>query len=138
MPTALPHDQVWTRLGVSRIHGIGVFAIRPIPAGTDVFAGDRREIVWIDASVVRSGLTPAEASLYHDFCIRRGDRLGCPPSFNLLGVGWHVNEPAPGNEPNLTVLDDYEMIAARDIADGEELTVRYDTFSDAGDAAPRG
>lgn len=127
--SGLPHDQVWTRLGVSRIHGIGVFAIRPIVAGTNVFATDQREIVWIDAAVLDSGLTPAEARLYGDFCIRRGALLGCPASFNVLGVGWYVNEPAPGEDANLTVLDTYEMIARRDIAEGEELTVRYDTFS---------
>ena len=127
-PPALPHDQVWTRLGVSRIHGIGVLAIRPIPAGTNVFAGDQREIVWIDATIPDS-LAPAHARLYHDFCIRRGGMLGCPASFDLLGVGWHVNEPAAGEPANLRVLDDYQMIAARDIAEGEELTVRYDTFS---------
>ena len=128
----LPHDQVWTRLGVSAIHGIGVFAIRPIAAGTNVFATDQREIVWIDAAILDSALTPAEVRLYEDFCIRRGGLLGCPASFNLLGVGWHVNEPAAGEVANLAVLDDYEMVAARDIAEGEELTVRYDTFSRGG------
>ena len=54
-----------------------------------------------------------------------------PANFNLLGVGWYVNEPADGKDANLAVLADYQMIAARDIAEGEELTVRYDTFSRA-------
>ena len=132
MRSALPHDLVWTRLGVSRIHGVGVFAIRPIAAGTNVFASDQREIVWLDSATLESAaLTPAQARLYDDFCIRRGARIGCPASFNILGVGWYVNEPAAGEAANLVVLDNYEMIARRDIAEGEELTVRYDTFSRA-------
>jgi len=131
MATRSPHEGVWTRLGVSAIHGLGVFAIRPIPAGTNVFPGDTREIVWINAAIADAAdLTPAERRFYTDFGIRRGDRIGCPASFDLLTVGWYLNEPPEGAEANLLANDSYEMIAARDIAEGEELTVRYETFSD--------
>jgi multidrug efflux pump subunit AcrA (membrane-fusion protein) len=47
MATKLPHQGVWVRLGVSAIEGIGVFAIRPIPKGTDIFANDRVPLVWV-------------------------------------------------------------------------------------------
>src|SRR5213080_356204 len=96
----LPHEQVWTRLGISSIHGIGVFAIKPIPAGTNVFATDQRELVWVDVATLAL-LSPAERRFYVDFGIRKGGRIGCPASFNLLTVGWYVNEPAPGSAPNL-------------------------------------
>jgi hypothetical protein len=36
------------RLGASAIHGIGVFAIKPIRAGTHLFADDRSGLVWVD------------------------------------------------------------------------------------------
>lgn len=127
--SALPHEQVWARLGLSRIHGIGVVAVRFIPEGTNVFATDRRELVWVDAAKVAK-LGDADRLFYHDFGIRSGDRIGCPASFALLTVGWYVNEPAPGERANLAVLDDFEMVAARDIEAGEELTVRYASFSD--------
>lgn len=39
----LPHHNVYTRLEYSLIHGVGVFAIRPIPAGTMIFEGDEAE-----------------------------------------------------------------------------------------------
>lgn len=134
MRAALPHDRVHARLGVSPIHGIGAFAIRAIPAGIDVFENDRRAIVWIDAADVTA--LPAESPerrFYIDFGIRHGGLIGCPAHFDLLSVGWYVNEPAAGDEANLIVAGDYQMLAARDIAAGEELTVRYDTFS-RGDA----
>ena len=48
MSKPLPHENVYVRLGKSEIHGIGVFAIRPIPKGTDIFANDRVDLVWVD------------------------------------------------------------------------------------------
>jgi hypothetical protein len=33
----LPHDDVYTRLQCSPIHGVGVFAIRDVPKGTNIF-----------------------------------------------------------------------------------------------------
>ena len=61
--------------------------------------------------------------------IRRGDELGCPSNFNLLTVGWYLNEPAAGEEPNMVPTPTSELLAARYIAEGEELTVRYAAFA---------
>ena len=61
---------------------------------------------------------------------RRDGKLGCPANFNLLTVGWYVNEPAEGDEPNLQASADFSLVASRDIIAGEELTARYKTFSD--------
>ena len=136
MAAQLPHDGVLTRLGVSRIKGVGVFAIVPIAAGTDVFCNDRAALRWVDAEALDAGQLPsAQKNLYVDFAVRRGDRLGCPANFNLLTVGWYVNEPPDGIEPNLRAAPDCTLIARRDIAAGEELTVIYDTFSEVESAA---
>ncbi len=132
MTEKLPHEGVYVRIGVSETAGVGVFAIRAIPAGTSVFANDDRPIMWIDATAVDAhSPDSSERRFYEDFAVRRGDKLGCPTNFNLLTVGWYLNEPAVGAQPNIEVLDDLSMVAARDIDEGEELTVRYDTFSDA-------
>jgi uncharacterized protein len=132
MTADLPHSSVYVRLGISPRHGIGVFAIRKIPAGTNLFANDRVELVWVDRSIVDSAeLTPAERRLYEDFGITRGDRIGCPVNFHNLTPGWYLNEPAPGEEPNVRVDAELNFFARRDIAEGEELTVRYAEFSEA-------
>ena len=89
------------RLGVSNIHGIGVFAASDIPAGTNVFPADQAEIVWV------------------------------PANFSLLTVGWYVNEARPGEPPNLEPSDVFDLVAARDIDAGEELTMLYSSFSKA-------
>ena len=125
----LPHENVRVRLGVSGLHGVGVFAIAPIAAGADVFPGDDRPIRWVEQSAL-VGLTPEEQRLYDDFGVLKDGWIGCPESFDQLSVGWYVNEPEPGTRPNLTVAPDFAMTAARDIAAGEELTAVYASFSE--------
>ena len=128
----LPHQGVYARLGLSAIHGIGVFAIRQIPQGTNIFANDQVEMVWVDkAALAAAGLSPAERSFYEDFGIQQGDRIGCPVNFNNLTPGWYLNEPAPGEEANVASDASFNFTAARDIEEGEELTIRYLDFSRA-------
>jgi hypothetical protein len=126
----LPHEHVYVRLAPSKIDGIGVFAIRPIPKDTDIFANDEGAVIWVSRSALeRSALSQAERSLYRDFGIRRGDQIGCPVNFNALTPGWYLNEPREGEEANVRVEADFSFHADRDIAEGEELTVRYEQFS---------
>ena len=128
----LPHEAVYVRLGLSAIHGIGVFAIKPIPRGTNIFASDRVELVWIDRAALEvSALTPAERQLYHDFGVADGDRIGCPVDFNHLTPGWYLNEAPAGSAHNVAVDAQLNFTARCDIAEGDELTVRYTEFSDA-------
>lgn len=115
------------RLGVSAIHGVGVFALAAIAEGTNVFARDQRPLTWVDAASLE-GIAPFERAFYEDFAIRRSGYFGCPESFDQLSVGWYVNEPNYGEAPNLVPTPDDQLIAARDIAAGEELTVDYAAF----------
>jgi len=133
MPQELPHERVYVRLGVSAIEGVGVFAIRKIAQGTNIFANDKVELVWVDRQALdRAEMTPSQRSLYEDFAILSGDRLGCPVNFHNLTPGWYLNEPPDGDEPNVRVDAEFNFFARRDIEEGEELTVRYDEFSQAG------
>jgi SET domain-containing protein len=129
MSEPLPHAGVHVRLARSEIHGIGVFACEHIKSGTNIFAADQRDIRWVPAQVLDDpSLNAFQRTLYHDFTIRRGQELGCPVNFNLLTVGWYVNEPPLGQEANLTSTPEFELVAGRDIAAGEELTIRYASF----------
>ncbi len=121
-----PHDGVYTRLGVSRIHGVGVFAIKDIPTGTRMFEGDDANIVWVTKEDIGQVEGPVK-QLYDDFCIIKGSRYGCPTNFNKLTISWYLNE---SKAPNVKCDADYEFYAARDITGGEELTVDYATFSE--------
>jgi hypothetical protein len=126
----LPHERVYVRLAPSPLQGIGVFAIRAIAKGTNIFANDRTPIDWVDAAEVEAReLSEEEKKLYDDFAIARDGKLGVPRNFNLLTTGWYLNEPAEGEEPNVAMNADDDFIALRDIVAGEELTTRYSDFS---------
>jgi len=122
-----PHDNVYTRLGRSQHHGIGVLAILDIPKGTNVFGDDESEIVWVNKSEIQ-GLDNEIKRLYEDFCILRNDKYGCPTNFNMLTVGWYLNESK--SDFNVGCDKNYNFIAIRDIKRGEELLVDYSTYSD--------
>ncbi len=124
----LPHEHVYIRLGVSKIHGVGVFAICPIPSGTMVFESDSADLVWVHADAIKD-LPAAQQRLYKDFGLWRGEQVGCPASFDVLTPGWFVNHNP--DDPNLRYdLREYSFYAARDIELGEELTANYHLYAD--------
>lgn len=124
--TQLPHDHVYARIGTSKLHGVGVIAVRAIPKGTLVFRGEDERSVWVRRSMVRK-LPTAMRALYEDFGMVDGEWLAVPKSLNRLSVGWYVNH---ADEPNLVAGDDGRFRTLRAIAAGEELTADYRTFCD--------
>ncbi len=128
-----PHVDATTRLKPSKMPnaGVGVFAITEIRKDSSLFAGENEEMVWIESKAVK-GLPSQIRKMYQDFAIFKGTRLGCPKNFNVLTMAWYLNEPAPGAAPNVRCdPSTFDFFATRDIHIGEELTVRYDTYSDA-------
>ena len=126
MKSRLPHDGVYTRIGRSRTHGVGVIAIRDIPKGTLVFEGESELVVWVSRAAVRR-MPKAIRALYEDFGMVWGDRIGVPPTLNMLSVGWYVNH---ADVPNVEAGDDGRFRTLRRIRRGEELTADYRTFVD--------
>jgi hypothetical protein len=126
-----PNRNVHTRLGPSKVHkgGVGVFAIRNIREGADLFLGDNDEILWVREKIFSK--QPAQIrELYGDFAIEKGGWYGCPLNFNRLTMSWYINEPKPGDKPNVRCVNEtYDFCALRDIRAGEELTVDYLTYS---------
>jgi hypothetical protein len=121
------HTGVFTRLAPShKFPGIGVFAIRDIPAGANVFAGDDNEMREIDPNDL-IGIEPEIKKLYCDFCVFKDGKIKGPTNFNNLTVGWYLNH---SDEPNVLCGSDYDFFTARDIKKGEELTVNYSTYDD--------
>jgi SET domain-containing protein len=121
-----PHDGVYARIGRSRIHGVGVLAIRDIPRGTRLFRGEDERVVWVRLARIRR--LPVELRrLYTDFGMAWGQRIGVPRTLNMLSVGWYLNHSA---RPNTRCDEDGRFYALRRIRKGEELTADYRTFSD--------
>lgn len=122
----MPHDDVYARIGASRIHGVGVIAVRDIPAGTRVFRGEDERVTWVSRAEVKK-LPPALRALYEDFGMVWGTRIGVPRTLNRLSVGWYLNH---ADTPNCVCDDDGRFFTLRRIRAGEELTADYRTFVD--------
>ena len=122
----LPHSDVYTRLMPSKIHGIGVFAISDIPNNTQLFKHDNTSLVWIDESLFKN-IHPNLKKMYIDFCVTKDNKLyGCPPNFNQLTMAWYLNH---SDKPNVSCNENYDFYTIRDIKQGKELLVNYDTYS---------
>lgn len=130
-----PHQDVYTRLRPSVVHkgGVGVFALKDIKAGTELFPDDSDDMYWI----AKNSLEIEEkqiCKLYDDFAVFKRDRqlYGCPTSFNRLTVSWYLNHPADGGQPNVRCdKRTYSFFTIRPVKEGEELTVEYETYSDS-------
>lgn len=123
-----PHEGVYTRLCVSSVAGagIGVFAIRDIPSGVEVFGADDAETVLVK-KVETLTLEPEISRLYHDFCVLKNDTYECPVNFNSLTISWYLNT---SKTPNVRTDSSLRFKAIRDIRAGEELFSDYDEYSE--------
>jgi hypothetical protein len=119
----------YTRLGVSKYAGVGVFCIKKIFKGTDPFKCSRpcswikikpEELVSLDFQV---------KSMVEDFAPME-DGYWWLPSFGLnqIDPSFYLSH---SKTPNMIAEKLGErFIASRDIEVGEELTVDYDTYSE--------
>lgn len=121
-----PHDGVYTRLGVSPINGVGVFAIVDIPAGVYVFEPDDDKTVKVPSEDMVA-LPPAIRKLYEDFCVLEDGVYECPSNFNRLTPSWYLNH---SKQPNVAADNSLKFYAIREIRAGEELTADYETYSE--------
>ena len=130
----MPHEGVYARIRPSKIHGVGVFAIRDIPKGTKIFPEDDTELTWMKRSALKLDELPKEIRLLYDqFCLikDKGETYGCPKSFNLMTVAWYLNH---SKIPNVGCGKDYIFFALRDIREEEELTADYHCYNEFADS----
>jgi SET domain-containing protein len=115
----------------SRIHGTGVFAAAPIGAGTIVWQFDpgvdhRHPVAWLKSQ------PPHVQAHFGTYGVLSLDRQ----SIYLAGdpTIFINHSPTPNLAPKDDLLrnDEGVVVAARDIAPGEELTVNYGEI-DGGD-----
>lgn len=126
-----PHSNVYTRLGISKIHGIGVLAIRDIPKGTKIFSEDKSKLVWFTAEELElDTLSPPLQQFYEDFCVlvikEKEKMYGCIDNFTHLTIEWYLNH---ADNPNVYCDENYDFYTLTDVLAGEELTSSYDTYS---------
>jgi SET domain-containing protein len=123
----LLRDIAATRIGLatSPVHGIGVFALTEIPAGTmDLFSPPGED--WPAVPLGEVEALPAHArQLIDTYCLQDDTHAYLPPrGFRVLDLVIYLNHSAT---PNLKQINggDY-FVTLRDIATGEELLVDYE------------
>ncbi len=133
----------YCRLQPSPIHGIGVYAVRVIPRGTDPFR-------MLPTSARRSGsvrvsddeldaLPPRLAGLIRALFVPTDGKMYIPTwGTNIVSLAAYVNH---SETPNLRTADGFSFRTRRRISEGEELTADYRSYGATGclpDNSPRG
>ncbi len=107
---------VWAKLAPSKIHGIGVFAIRFVPKGQKVYElGNRRWRKPIEYHMAHQSI---QELIYQRW-----------PLVTQGADFWSPNDdahlPSFLNHSNIPNIDKHTFCALRDIPNGEELTEDY-------------
>jgi len=120
-------ESTYVMIQPSPIHGIGVFAIRDIPKGTqDIFSQGFGE--WIEVSREEVEALPEHSrALVENHCLFDEKSYFIPEyGFKMVDLVIYLNH---SDTPNVISINDGERFEAiRDIAVGEELLVDYGTI----------
>ena len=116
------NDTVWCKLGVSKIEGIGVIAIRDIPKGTELHCkGDNNlyEVHYKDFHKIRQEI--------RDIILARHPRArDGEPFLSPNGDARMISFMNHSDNPN---YDKWNDIALRDIKKDEEILEDYGEFA---------
>ncbi len=117
-------EDTYVMLKPSGIHGIGVFAIRPIPKGCrHIFSRGAGE--WIKLPIADVEQLPAHSKdLVESYCLFDEENYFVPDyGFKLMDLVNYLNH---SDTPNIISLNDGEEFEAlENIATGQELLVNY-------------
>lgn len=108
-------------------HGIGVFAAHNIKHGTYLrLFGDKRNTEHQIRRLKRVDIP----EVFRGYCIDRREEMICPKDFGCMPVGWYLNH----SKNPTAVHKDYHYYASRDIKEGEEITIDYNTLEEPGES----
>ena len=117
-------NEVYCKLGVSKIHGVGVFALRDIPKGTKPL---KSMVTHKEKKFSRTELKDVPGSVrkhLSDFCLVEGGRVFVPQiGMNAVNISTYLNH---SKTPNLFFNKDDELEALFDVKRGDEMTIDYD------------
>ncbi len=118
------YDEVYCQIGVSKIHGVGVLAIRSIPKGTRVL---KSPLPTRDIRISEAQLRNAHAGvrrLVSAFAEHDSKTYFLPRSgFNAFSLYQYMNH---SKVPNVKLVRAGHYVSLRKIVAGEELTFDYD------------
>jgi SET domain-containing protein len=119
-------QEVYCKLGISKIAGIGVFALRSIPKGIDPLKS------WLPTKEVEiplkelNKLPTSVRKQVHSFCyVDNKDKYVSIPSYgmNAMNMAIYLNH---SKNPNLRFKKNGTLVSLKNIRVGEELFIDYD------------
>jgi len=123
-------NNTYCRLKASKIEGVGVFAIKDIPEGTNPFKG-LKKTKWIKFHMAELAHLDKEIlELIDAFFVINNNGIVWIADCGLNGmdVSFFLND---SKKPNLKTIDDgANFKTLRKIKKGEELTVAYSTYDE--------
>jgi SET domain-containing protein len=122
------NQEVYCRLRPSGSHGVGVFAIKDIPAGINPFPG-AFEGTYIEVTEEELRSAPhGVQEMIRAYCVCE-DGLWLVPNegLNRIDVSFFINH---SKNPNVATEDGEIFITLRAIKVGEEIVSDYDQYSE--------
>ncbi len=119
--------KTYCRIKVSKVNGVGVFAMRNIPMATDPFTGIRKQ-KWSEMEMSNfKHLDKGILKMIDDFFVIEKNGKVLVPEFGLNGmdISFFLNN---SKKPNMERLANGNFITIRKIKKGEELMVSYKTY----------
>jgi SET domain-containing protein len=117
-------NDIYCRIGVSPLHGVGVIAIRKIPKGVNPLFSlvPLKEVEFTPDEI--KDLPKATRKQIERFCYCDAKRVMIPViGLNILNFSAYLNH---SKEPNIVMHQDGRYEALRVIKSGEELLMDYD------------
>jgi SET domain-containing protein len=118
------HNGVYCHLGVSKLHGVGVFAIRPIPKGIEPL---RSLVRFDDVKFTHEEIKTLPPGVRREigmFCYYDDEHVHVPRiGLNAANLSVYLNH---SKTPNVEFKKNGELVSLRAIKKGEELLMDYD------------
>jgi len=119
---------VYCELMPSKIQGVGVFAIRDIPSGTNPFNEKDTKYIPIKEKELEGINSDVRDYIKRLFIFSDGRYWLPQHRIQTLCITHYLNH---SKNPNLTTTENADyFLTIRDIKKGEELTVNYNLFDD--------
>lgn len=117
-------ENVFCRISLSKIHGVGVVAIKRIPKGTLPFGPQNSEKYLLVRRSELKGINANVMEMVESFCYEDKKKGFYIPAQGItnIDISFFMND---SQSPNIDVKT---FAALRDISPGEELTIDYDNF----------
>jgi SET domain-containing protein len=111
-------------------HGVGVFAAHDISKGAHLRLFGDDKVFEHRARILNEKEIPEK---FKGYCMSRGEDMVCPPDFGAMPIGWHLNHSIEANAekgPNNNPQRKYQWYASRDIKEGEEILINYNSLEE--------